>query len=90
MISVTVSAVAVGQLWAEGEASKEVSLSLPWCGSLRGAVAALRQTENGGGDFQRGTVRLEAATVRYRYRRGRAVHSVTCAVPERTVDAVNA
>ena len=81
--------MAVGKLWAEGEGSKDVSLSPPWRGSIRDALGALRQAEEGR-DFQRGTVRLEAAAVRYYYRRGRLVHSVTCDVPHATMEAVNA
>lgn len=93
LLQVTVTAEAFGQLWAEGEASKSVSLTMPgreFGGGLRAAIRKLRDSENGGGDFQPGTVRLEAVAVRYSYRKGRSVHSVYCDAPETTVEAVNA
>jgi hypothetical protein len=93
LLQVTVTAEAFGELWAEGEASKSVSLTMPgqeFGGSLRAAIHKLREKENRGGDFQPGSVRLEAVAVHYSYRKGRVVHSVTCDAPEATVEAVNA
>lgn len=90
LLTVKIEAQIVGRLWMGGEGCKEVSTRVHWRGSLRNALAALLQNENGR-DFQRGTVRIEAANVRYAYTRSNPafVHYVTCAVPESAVNAVN-
>lgn len=84
LISVTVAAEVFGQLWMGGEASKDVSRIIPvqaWDGSLRRAFIGLKQV-NDGGDFQRGSVRLECPRVRLCYRRGKVQHAVWVSAPD--------